>query len=34
MVSQVSEIEFVITPLKKPDQAVIKKARFYAKHEG
>jgi len=34
MVSQVNEIEFIITPLKKPDQAVIKKARFYAKHEG
>ncbi len=34
MVSQVREIEFVITPLKHPDQAVIKKARFYAKHEG
>ncbi len=34
MVSQVSEIEFIITPLKKPDQAIIKKARFYAKHEG
>jgi len=34
MVRQVSEIEFVITPLKKPDQAVIKKVRFYAKHEG
>ncbi|BAN36445.1 cytochrome c oxidase accessory protein ccog [Sulfuricella denitrificans skB26] len=34
MVSKVSEIEFVITPLKNPDQAVIKKVRFYAKHEG
>jgi len=34
MVRQVSEIEFVITPLKKPDQAVIKKVRFYGKHEG
>ena len=34
MVSQVSEIEFVITPLKTPDQAVIKKVRFYAKNEG
>jgi polyferredoxin len=34
MVSQVKEIEFVITPLKNPDQAVIKKARFYARHEG
>jgi hypothetical protein len=34
MVSQVNEIEFVITPLKKPDMAIIRKARFYAKHEG
>jgi len=34
MVSQVSEIEFVITPLKKPGQAVMKKTRFYAKQEG
>jgi cytochrome c oxidase accessory protein FixG len=34
MVGQVKEIEFIITPLKAPDQAVIKKARFYAKHEG
>jgi hypothetical protein len=33
-VGQVKEIEFIITPLKAPDQAVIKKARFYAKHEG
>lgn len=34
MVSQVNEVEFVITPLKKPDQAVIKKVHFYAEHEG
>lgn len=34
MVSRVNEIEFVVTPLKKPDQTVMKKTRFYAKHEG
>jgi len=34
MVSQVSDIEFVITAAENPDQAVIKKVRFYAKHEG
>lgn len=34
MASQAGEVEFVITPLKKPDQAVIKKVHFYAKHEG
>ncbi|MBU1691170.1 MAG: cytochrome c oxidase accessory protein CcoG [Gammaproteobacteria bacterium] len=34
MVNQVSEIEFIITPLNKPDLPVIKKVHFYAKHEG
>jgi cytochrome c oxidase accessory protein FixG len=34
MASKVTEFEFVITPEHKPDQAVIKKVRFYAKHEG
>jgi len=34
MASQINEIEFVITPLSKPDQTVIKKVRFYAKNEG
>ena len=34
MVDQVSEFEFVITPTSKPEKAVKKIARFYAKHEG
>lgn len=32
--SRINEIEFVITPVAKPDHATTKKARFYAKHEG
>ena len=34
MVSKVNEFDFVITPLSKPDQAITKKVRFYARHEG
>ena len=34
LVSKTDEVEFVITPLSKPDQAVMKKVHFYAKHEG
>ncbi len=34
MLDKVDEVEFVITPMSKPDQAVTKKVRFYAKQEG
>ena len=34
MASKISDVEFVITPLSMPAQAVTKKVRFYAKHEG
>ncbi|MEN6629149.1 MAG: cytochrome c oxidase accessory protein CcoG [Sulfuricella sp.] len=31
---QAKDFEFVITPLSKPDKAILKKVHFYAQHEG
>lgn len=34
MANKVNEVEFVITPLSKPNLAITKEVRFYSKHEG